>query len=89
MVETEPRLGIMRNARDATEVAKIIKEAMKGIPRNSNLLIGGHPNFILMIAQLSRTLGHRLWLWDDRRQAPYKASFLNRFDKFEIERSLQ
>jgi hypothetical protein len=87
-VETEPRLAIIRRVRDSVEIVKNIKEAVKGVPRGADILIGGHANYILILQQLSKTLGYRIWLWDATTQSPYRASFLNRLDKFEIEREM-
>jgi len=87
-VETEPRLKVLKNVRDSGEIVTKVKEAISNVPRGSNILIGGHANYILLLEQLSKTLGYRIWLWDMRTQSPYSASFLNRMDKYEIERAL-
>ena len=79
-VETEPRLNIIRNVRDSGEIVGHIKAGIANIPRDSDILIGGHANYILILQQLSKTLGYRIWLWDMRTQSPYRASFLNRID---------
>ena len=52
-VETVPRLRAIKNPQDWTEIKEVIKEAIKGIPPGSCVLIGGMTQICVLIAQLN------------------------------------
>ncbi len=87
-VETQPRLPLLANQSDKSEILENVYAAFEGIPKGSDVLVGGHPNYIMMVQQLAKSLRLRLWLYDSRRGAPYSATFANRVDRYMIETRL-
>ena len=84
-VENEPRLPVLKNPRDTLEVVKNIQNALVGVPRGSKVLVGGHPNYIIVMVQFSRVMNFRVYLWDQQGDQPYSAAFATRAHKFELE----
>jgi len=86
LVETNPRLELLKNQKNAIEVIKNIKNAAKEVPRGAKVLIGGHPNYIIALLQLAKMKNWTIYFYAANDNTIYTAAFLNRMDKLEIEK---
>lgn len=87
-VEQTPRMKLMDEISNPVEAIHIFKRGIKGIPRGSKVLAGGHPQYISLTIQLSRKMGWEIYLHDSRNQRIYRAAFFNRTDIYEMEAEL-
>jgi len=60
-VEEKPRLRAIKNPEDWEEIKQVVREAFKGVPPDSDLLVGGLGQFQALIQQIADHNQMRLW----------------------------
>jgi len=85
-VELEPRLPLLSNQKNALEVIDKVKKAIATVPKDVEVVIGGHPQYVSILMQVAPMMRWRVWFYSTYDGDIYTAAFLSRQDRFEIER---